>query len=348
MATRNKMRSKTTISDVAREAGVAKMTVSRVINGGIFVSPAMQKRVQQAIEKLDFRPNEAARMLKGQRARTIGLIVPNLADTFFARCANAVQEVATKQGYMTLIQTASRDPEVELNEIEMMTARNIAGLILVPMQVNADPYLLEIQAAGLPIVILDRAMNGLRASEVMVENAEGAEKAVRHLIAHGHSEIGCIGYDTELTPVQQRIVGYANAMKDVGLVPQIWKMESWKSISGFLTRKLESAAPPTALFSLNNVTSVHVLQTLQQKGIRVPQEIAVAGFDDLDLASLLSVPITAVQQSAHELGRTGAKLLFDHIHSGCAPKDAPISKLVLPTKLIIRNSCGCNGAFEKD
>lgn len=341
------MRRKTTISDVAREAGVAKMTVSRVINGGTFVSPAMQKRVQQAIEKLDFRPNEAARMLKGQKARTIGLVVPNLADTFFARCANAIQEIATEHGYMTLIQAASRNPDVELNEIEMMTARNIAGLILVPMQLSAPPYLLEVQATGLPIVILDRAINGLRASEVMVENAEGAEKAVRHLIEHGHTNIACIGYDTELTPVQQRIVGYTRAMKDADLVPQVWKMESWKSISASLTRKLESSTPPTALFTLNNVTSVHVLQTLQQKGIRIPRDIALIGFDDLDLASLLSVPLTAIQQSAHELGRTGAKLLFEHIHSGCAPKDAPISKLVLPTKLIIRNSCGCNEVFDR-
>jgi LacI family transcriptional regulator len=339
-------RKKVTISDVAREAGVAQMTVSRVVNGGNYVSASVQKRVREAIEKLGYQPNEAARILKGQKARIIGLIVPTLADTFFSTCANAVQEVATRYGYMTLIQTSSSRTEVETTEIDMMVSRNVAGLILIPMEQKASGRLAEVQASGVPIVTLDRVVKGLNANEVLVENALGAEEAVRHLIWHGHKQIACLGYDTELLSIHERIQGYTNAMREAGLQPQIWKVDSSKSIPAILQRKLEGAQGPTALFTLNNVTTIQTLHALQTMGIKLPKDLALAGFDDLELASLLTVPITVVRQSAHELGRTGAKLLFDMIRSGVSPKEMPKTRLILPTELVIRNSCGCKGTVE--
>ena len=335
------IRKRVTISDVAREAGVAQMTVSRVVNGGNYVSANVQKRVREAIEKLGYQPNEAARILKGQKARIIGLIVPTLADAFFSTCANSVQELATRHGYMTLIQTSSSRAEVETSEIDMMVSRNVAGLILIPMEQTASPRLAEVQASGVPIITLDRVIKGLNANEVLVENVRGAEEVVCHLIGHGHKKIACLGYDTELLPIQERIEGYTNAMKQAGLQPLVWKVESSRSIPALLQRKLEGLNPPTALFTLNNVTTIQTLHTLQALGIRLPMDLALVGFDDLDLASLLSVPVTVVRQSAHELGRAGAKLLFDMIRSEAAPRDMPKTRLVLPTELVIRNSCGC-------
>lgn len=340
---REKVRKKVTISDVAREAGVAQMTVSRVVNGGNYVSEGVQKRVRAAIEKLGYQPNEAARILKGQKARLIGLIVPTLADTFFATCANAIQDVATRFGYMTLIQTSSSRTEVETSEIDMMVSRNVAGLILIPMEQEASPRLVEVQASGVPIVTIDRVIQGLKANEVLVENTLGAEKAVRHLIGHGHKRIACLGYDAELLSIQERIQGYTNAMKEAGLRPQVWKVESPHAIPALLKRKLEGPRAPKALFTLNNVTTIETLRTLQAMGVRVPKELALAGFDDLELASLLTVPVTAVRQPAHELGRSGAKLLFEMIRSGVSPREMPKTRLILPTELVIRNSCGCKG-----
>lgn len=322
------------------------MTVSRVVNGGNYVSASVQKRVREAIEKLGYQPNEAARILKGQKARIIGLIVPTLADTFFSTCANAVQEVATRYGYMTLIQTSSSRTEVETTEIDMMVSRNVAGLILIPMEQKASGRLAEVQASGVPIVTLDRVVKGLNANEVLVENALGAEEAVRHLIWHGHKQIACLGYDTELLSIHERIQGYTNAMREAGLQPQIWKVDSSRSIPAMLQRKLEGAQGPTALFTLNNVTTIQTLHALQTMGIKLPKDLALAGFDDLELASLLTVPITVVRQSAHELGRTGAKLLFDMIRSGVSPKEMPKTRLILPTELVIRNSCGCKGTVD--
>lgn len=338
---KDNVRRKVTISDVAREAGVAQMTVSRVVNGGNYVSEAVQKRVREAIEKLGYQPNEAARILKGQKARIIGLIVPTLADAFFSSCANSVQEYATRHGYMTLMQTSSSRAEVETSEIDMMVSRNVAGLILIPMEQKASPRLAEVQASGVPIVTLDRVVKGLNANEVLVENTLGAEEAVRHLIWHGHKQIACLGYDTELLSIQERIQGYTNAMKEAGLQPQIWKVDSMRSIPGLLERKLEGPQTATALFTLNNVTTIQTLHTLQGLGVKIPKDLALVGFDDLELASLLTVPITVVRQSAHELGRSGAKLLFDMIRSGVSPREMPKTRLILPTELVIRNSCGC-------
>lgn len=335
------VRRKVTISDVAREAGVAQMTVSRVVNGGNYVSAGVQKRVREAIRKLGYQPNEAARILKGQKARIIGLIVPTLADSFFSACANAVQEVATRHGYMTLIQTSSSRAEVETSEIDMMVSRNVAGLILIPMEQKASPRLAEVQASGVPMVTLDRVIKGLNANEVLVENTLGAEEGVRHLIGHGHRQIACLGYDTELLSIQERIQGYANAMKEAGLQPQIWKVDSIKSIPALLERRLQGPQAPSALFTLNNVTTIQTLHTLQEMGVRIPRDLALVGFDDLELASLLTVPITVIRQSAEELGRTGAKLLFEMIRGAAAPKEMPKTRLILPTELVIRNSCGC-------
>lgn len=338
-------RSKTTISDVAREAGVAQMTVSRVVNGGNYVSAEVRERVQKAIAKLGYQPNEAARILKGQRARTIGLIMPTLADSFFSSCAHAVQEVASRQGYTTLIQTSNSHAEVETHEIDMMIARNVSGLLLIPMERKVTPRLLAAQKAGIPIVTLDRVVTGLGASEVLVENAIGAEQGVRHLLDHGHKRIACLGYDADLYSIHQRIEGYLAAMKAAKQQPLLWKVDTAQSIRKLLEDKLKGRQAPTALFTLNNVTTIHTLHALEQMGLSVPQDVALVGFDDLELASLLRTPVTAVRQSAHELGQRGAELLFDLAGSSAAQPSAENktrrTRLVLPTELVIRNSCGC-------
>src|ERR1700733_7593483 len=163
-----------TIADVARGCGVGSMTVSRVMNGQKHVSVAMAKRVRAAIIKLGYEPNEAARVLKGQAPRTIGLIVPDLADTFFSICAHAVQQMAAKHGYVTLLLASERDQDSEAKELAMMKSRNIAGILIVPSSAKSISQLRELRARGIPVVMLDRTFPGLDAGEVMVENREGA------------------------------------------------------------------------------------------------------------------------------------------------------------------------------
>jgi len=332
-----------TIADVARECGVGAMTVSRVVNGGKLVSSKTAARVRAAIQKLGYEPNEAARILKGQPPRTIGLIVPDLADTFFSICAHAAQQLAAKHGYMTVLLASERDSASEASELAMMKARNVAGILIVPTHPDCVRQLVELRARGIPVVMLDRTFPGLDAGEVMVENDEGAQKAVNHLIEHGHQSILCVGYDSQFNSIALRIAGYEKAMQKAGLKPRFAVVDDPAAVGSKALQKLGGSRAPTALFSLNNVTTTQILQTLQRENIPVPQEVAIVGFDDFELAPLLAVPLTAVRQPAVQLGRSATRLLLDWIQR---PPGSDLrtlrAQVILPTELIIRRSCGCD------
>ena len=317
------------------------MTVSRVVNGGNLVSSATAARVRAAIKKLGYEPNEAARILKGQAPRTIGLIVPDLADTFFSICAHAVQQMAAKHGYMTLLLASERDRDSEAKELAMMKSRNIAGILIVPSSAGSVSQLRELRERGIPVVMFDRTFPGLDAGEVMVENREGTKKAVNHLLDHGHRSILCVGYDSEFNSIGQRLEGYESAMNDAGLKPQFAVVKGSSLVGPQVLKRLRSAKPPTALFTLNNVSTTQVLSMLQRESIHIPQDIAIIGFDDFELAPLLAVPLTAVRQPAAELGRSAARLLLDRVRSHPADLRSSRGRIVLPTELVIRRSCGC-------
>jgi LacI family transcriptional regulator len=211
--------------------------------------------------------------------------------------------------------------------------------------VDADKRLRELQQAEIPLVALDRTLDGVDAGQVIVENAGGAEEAVRHLIAHGHRRVVCIGYDAKVYTIHQRILGYRRAMKEAGLKPEMWtNLTTAPAVEALLRRLLSEADRPTALFSLNNVTTIHALQAVRSMQLRLPADLAMIGFDDLELAPLLDTPLTAVRQPAMELGRSAARMLFEMIHHARdVGTDTKLERrIVLPTELILRASCGCN------
>jgi LacI family transcriptional regulator len=318
------------------------MTVSRVANGGNLVSPRTAARVRAAIQRLGYEPNEAARILKGQSAQTIGLILPDLADPFFSICAHAVQQLAEEQGYMTLLLACERDSDREASALAMMSARSVAGILIVPTSPNSVTELQELQARGIPVVMLDRTFPGLQAGEVMVENEKGAQRAVKHLLEHGHRSILCVAYDSQFNSVSQRMSGYEKAMTEAGLKPQFLFVDKGSAVIAKVVQRLRAPKPPTALFTLNDVATIQVLRALQQERIEVPQEVAIIGFDDLELAPLLAVPITAVRQPAAQLGRSATRLLLDWIRRPRGSDARSLqAQVILPTELIIRRSCGC-------
>ena len=329
-----------TLADVARECGVGIMTVSRVMNDQKHVSPAMAERVRAAVAKLGYEPNEAARILKGRRPQTIGLIVPDLADPFFSACAHAIQQLAAKLGYMTLLFACEGDKSTEAKQLSMMKPSNIAGLLIVPSNEDSTDQIRDLRSRGLPVVMFDRTLPGLGAGEVVVENREGSIHAVNHLIAHGHKRILCIGYDSQHNSVAERIAGYEQAMHGAGLKPQFLIVKRGSAIAPRILRQLRSAKAATAVFTLNNVTTTAVLHLLQRENIRIPEDLALIGFDDFEMASLLKVPLTAVRQPASALGRSATHMLLDWIHAGSLPCPHK-ERVVLQTELVIRQSCGC-------
>lgn len=318
------------------------MTVSRVVNGGDFVSARTAARVRAVIKRLGYEPNEAARILKGHSSRTVGFILPDLADPFFSTCAHAVQQSAAKHGYMTLLLASERDSDREASALAMMNARNVAGILIVPTSPNSVSQLQQLQARGIPVVMLDRIFPGLQAGEVMVENEQGAQMAVTHLLEHGHRSILCVAYDSQFNSITQRMSGYEKTMTQAGLRPEFVLVDDVSAVSDKVLQRLRAPKPPTALFTLNNVATIQVLQALQQERIDVPQDVAIIGFDDFELAPLLAVPITTVRQPAAQLGQSATHLLLDWIRRSRGPDARSLqTRVILPTELIIRRSCGC-------
>jgi LacI family transcriptional regulator len=332
-----------TVADVARLAGVGAITVSRAVNETSYVSEEKKKRIRDAIKKLGYRPNQAARVLKGNRAKMIGLIIPDLSDPFFGKCAAAVEEYASSNGYMTLIVASNRNQELQENEVAMMIGQNVAGLIVVPSLPSES--LRQLSAADVPIVALDRPLEGTIADEVVVENLGGAQTAVNHLIEHGHKRITCVGYNKSSYAIRHRILGYTEAMRAHRLKPEIYdEVETLDDTLNLVRRWKKGQDHPTAIFSLNNVSTRHLLWALREVDLAIPQKVALIGFDDLELAALLSPPLTVIRQPAANLGVQASKLLFERMAAGMRPEGGFGIKLVLPVEFVIRDSCGCSAA----
>jgi LacI family transcriptional regulator len=317
------------------------MSVSRVINNHPSVKLSTRAKVMKAIARIGYSPNDAARMLKGRRGRTIGLVVPDLSD-FFSSCFHAVQEVAIRHHYQTVVVATGRSVAVEEQQLESIQNR-VAGLLIVSSGSDGT-RLKAIQDSGIPVVALDRPVTGLQADAVLVENREGAEQGVRHLIEHGHKKIACVGFDSGSYTVRERIEGYNLAMRNAGLEPICFsQVNSLEAMQTLALRWSATKERPTAAFALKRISSVHLIQALHIYKLRVPEDLAVVGFDDFELAEVLGTPLTVVRQTPTGMARAGAELLFKKIanlQEGSAA-ETHTAKMLFPTELIIRRSCGC-------
>jgi len=337
-----------TIREVAKMAKVGLMTVSRVINDHPGVLPANRKKVNAAIASLGYQQNEAARQLKGRRAMMIGLILPDLSDAFFASCAHTAQQIARAHGYMTLVVASERDSNLEIQEAELMASRKIAGMLVVTSLSEDDHRLRRLQDTGLAIVALERPLNGMETDSVIVENRAGAESAVKHLIAHGHRSIACVGYDPTVYTTKERAESYSNCMRANGLKPMVaLNLNTQESVREWLAKAMKSKTPPTAVFAVNHRSSIFLMHALADAGLQIPKDMAIIGFDDFDLAPLLSPPLTTVAQSPVELVKRAMALLINRINLQDKPEEFVPAKIVLPVILTIRSSCGCNPNLKK-
>ena len=328
-----------TLEDVARRAGVGPMTVSRTINGHPYVSDETAKKVRAAIRELNYRPNHAARMLTGQLSRSIGLIVPDIADPFFAMISHAVQETARANGYLVWLAVSDEDPAIESAQVEMMTHHPVDGILLVPAD-SKQKYLKRMAAGSIPVVTIDRPMEVATTDTVGVENRLGARLAVDHLIEHGHKRIACAAANTHLLTIKQRIVGYREAMRREKLAcPAALNLSSQISAREKMADLFGSRNRPQALFTANNISTTWVIEALRSLNIEIGKDVALVGFDDVEFYSLLTPPVTAVTQPAAELGHISARLLLQRIKGEL---NGSSLRTVLPVTLILRESCGCN------
>ncbi len=343
---RSKRRAKTlavhrkpTMSDVARLAGVGTMTVSRVLSGTVRVSAETTQRVQTAVEQLKYRPNELARAFRGQRSRSIGLIIPYLYDPFFANCAQAVTSVAKEHGYSVIITTSAEDPDTEFAEAEHMLERHVDGMVVIPSRFR-QTRLTRSLFGKTPVVAFDRPVQDPSLDVVLVQNAAGARRIVEHLIEHGHKRIAYMGLSRSLFTINARFLGYRRAMQDAGLASDaVFDCTTEDDTRRILKEKMSGKDAPTAILTSNTLVTRYILSAIAHFGIRIPNDVAFAGFDDFDMAEFTAPPLTVVRQPAQEMGRVAARLLFDRIARGETPRTG--NRIVLPVEIVLRRSCGC-------
>ncbi|WP_179816477.1 LacI family DNA-binding transcriptional regulator [Allostreptomyces psammosilenae] len=321
------------MKDVALHAGVGLKTVSRVVNDEPGVTEATAARVRSAITALGFRRNDSARILRKRRTQSIGLVVEDIGDPFYAQLHRAVEEEAHARGHLLFAGSSSEEPERERELALAFCARRVDGLIVVPAGTD-HRYLLPEITAGVATTFVDRPAGGIESDAVVTANTEGARLGVAHLVAGGHRRIGFVGDRSGIYTAERRLAGYRAAMAEAGLpVDERWicpgPIEPGR-VAADVRRLLAGPDPVTALFSGNNRATVQVLRALGDQRDR----IALVGFDDLEFAELLRPAVTVVAQDVAGLGRTAAQLLFRRLDGSAGPP----RDVELPTRLIPRGS----------
>jgi len=335
-----------TLDEVARLAGVGTTTVSRVINGGERVSPNTLNKVRQVIDMLGYRPNQAARVLKGERTKTIGLIIPSIADPFFAACAEAVQAIARANDSLLIVTTSQNDPHTVIDNLNVLVSHRVDGLLIVPASARSQALNLLLDRIGVPVVAFDRPIGNTSFSSVVTDGFNGAKDGTQHLINHGCRKIACLTGESTLFTIQQRIRGYRAAVSAAGLPAIVnTSVKDYKSAEYAIESLLAGPNRPDALLTLKNSTTIFAFEVLQKLNIEIPKAIALLGFDDFELAATLRPSISVVAQPVEEIGRVAAELLFEQMpggrKAGLPASPARARRITLDTLLIRRRSCGC-------
>lgn len=328
----------TTIQDVARRAGVAPMTVSRVINNSGYASQEVRERVLAAVAELGYMPNTLARSLRIRRSNTIALILTDITNPFFTTMARGVEDAANAAGYTVIFGNTDESEEKERRYLQMIQQKRVDGILLVPAGGSVEAVE-GIRQVGTPLVVLDRRIPGEMVDVVRCDSIEGAYRLTRIMLELGHRQIALLTGPTSVSTAEDRAAGFRKAMEEAGIdKPQVI-YGSFTQNSGYeMARKALAIQPrPTALIAGNNFIAIGLLKAVRDADLEVPEDLAVAGFDDLPTAMVVEPFLTVAAQPAYEMGRQAAELLFSRL-SG--ENSAPPQEILLPLDLILRRSSG--------
>lgn len=333
------------LADLSARLNVSKTLVSLVLNhkgDKHGISKKTQARVFALAEELNYFPNQMARGLRLGKSGTIGLIVADIANPFYAMIARYLEDEVNKLGYNLIICSSDEKDEKEIKLIKMLRDRQVDGLIVSSTLKKASP-LMELKSLNYPIILIDRDIPKLQVPSVLVDNHKGAYEMTKHLIDSGHRRIGYLsitpGY---LTTIQNRLQGYRDAMKEAGIrVQKGWVMEVpfdqvSESVEGVLPAIISQQKNITALFTANNNLAVAALDTIRRHNISIPEQLAICSFDDIDLFRLFEPPITACAQPAREIASSAVQLLIRTIKD--PSRLLPVENIVLETSMNIRRS----------
>ena len=336
------MRNTPTIRDVARRAGVSVATASNVVNGNRPVGEASRKAVTEAIGELGYRLNSLASALRGRRSRLVGILVPDVANPFFASLVHCIEIEAARSDYELVLVTSGEDRNVERRRIEALVDRQIDGLLAVPagddslgaLRDGAPPLALP------PVALIDRGFGAAGFDCVGADCAAGAHAATRHLIGLGHRDIAVLTHSTEFANIRARIAGYRRALAEAGLSGRERLCVGGHELEGLraaIEQELHRADRPTAIFALTNVSALAAIKAVRACALDIPGDVSVLGFDDFDWMSALRPYLTTVAQPVEEFASSAWRLLMQRIGDEAGAASRAIE---LPCLLKIRESTG--------
>jgi LacI family transcriptional regulator len=331
------MADRVTMAEVAREAGVSAMTVSRVINDKGDVSPDTRQRVLDVIERLAYRPSSIARGLATQRTGTLGLVIPDVANPFFAGVARGAEQVAYAQGYNVFLCNTEEDPQRELAVLASLEEKRVDGLVLCSSRLGEDE-LQSVVSRYAAVVLVNRRLEGNGIRSVLMDDEGGGRLAAQHLLQAGHRAVGFLAGPAASHSGRERKAGYRAAL-ELASVPyrSAWVRNCDPTVGGGQKagNELLSAHPElTALFCYNDLVAVGAVQACIVLGRQVPADVAIVGYDDIPLAALVTPPLTTCRVPRYELGAQAVRLLLRQIAGGTDDT----GEIVLEPELVIRAS----------
>lgn len=308
---------KVSMKDVAALAGVSIGTVSNVINSPDMVADKTRRKVELAIDKLGWIPNESARSLRAGRSRSVGVVIMDIGNPFFTDVVLGAEDAVTERGYSAQVGNSAHDTVRETAQLQMFAKQPVGGVLFAPVR-GLNDTVRQLRSRGVPVVILDRAGQQSEFCSVSVDDVEGGRIAVQHLIDQGHRHIAVVGGQPDIQQVRDRRIGadlaargHADVRLNVMSSPHL-DVESGVEAGQMIALMAESERP-TGVFAVNDLLAIGLLQGFVTAGLRVPNDVAIIGYDDITFAAAAAVPLSSVRQPKHDLGYRAAELLFEEI-----------------------------------
>jgi DNA-binding LacI/PurR family transcriptional regulator len=328
----------TTVADVARAAGVSVSTAARVLSGTGYASEGTRRTVLDAARDLGYVPNQIARSLRTKQTRLVGLLIGDVENVFYSVIARNVESATKDAGYHVVLCNSDDDPKIEREYLQLLEGMHVDALIVTPTSKNRRRLARLIQE-GIVVVQVDRRIEGLHADAVLVDNEAGAASAVSHLVDAGHTRVGILTGELDVSTASQRLAGYERALTErrIAIRPSLVRSGSFHRDHAIeAATALISAKPaPTAIFAANNILAEATLIALDQLRLRVPGDVSVVAFDDTQWMNMVEPPLTTVRQPVAEMARSAAELALRRLRDGFEGRP---SDVVFRTELVERGS----------
>lgn len=336
-----------TIKDVADKAGVSITTVSHVINQTRYVSEELTQKVTQAMADLNYQQNILASSLRSGRSKTIGLIIPDISNLFFAEISRKIEDKGFEYGYSVILCNTDDNISKEIKYIDVLQTKQVDGIIFISAG-GSESILTNPLESDIPVVVADRDSVGFFSDVVLIENRKGGYDATNYLISLNHRKIACISGPSLITPSAQRVEGYKTALQDAGIPfePSFLQMGDFRFESGNKAMReiLKSPDLPTAVFVCNDMMAIGAMRAIKDFGLHIPDDISIVGFDNIPLSNIIFPALTTIAQPMQKMANLILELLVEKIkikenrkrHKEIEPE---YQRIVLYTELIVRDSC---------